>query len=303
MNSRPPPFGSFPQPYSDPRSSYPGPASVPAGTGNTSHHSPTNHARRPDYPLQMSGHGVVSASAYPQPPVHQGQSAQPHSMPHYAAQPHASALGSQTTTYPYHTPSFPSASSHTHVSTATGAAYPPTIHQSRTAPIAIPGPSQHINSGGAAHHNPYYRDGHASRSQSYSEMTGTAAPYFADDRRHYEDLGDDHFVQGGSFASSSPGGFVRQSRIDHPTLGWTREGHQSSRRVQFAHTPLQMDTEQCRYCQNSTPGDVAARLNGFCSDQHMWDAINSGMAGLCPTCRRRACRPGYGFCSGTCGRG
>ncbi|KAH9970059.1 hypothetical protein BJV74DRAFT_867538 [Russula compacta] len=59
-------------------------------------------------------------------------------------------------------------------------------------------------------------------------------------------------------------------------------------------------TEICRFCQRSTPTDVAQRLNGFCSDQHMWDAIRAGRARLCSTCRQRACRDDFIFCCLAC---
>ncbi|KAI0290701.1 hypothetical protein BC826DRAFT_529348 [Russula brevipes] len=57
-----------------------------------------------------------------------------------------------------------------------------------------------------------------------------------------------------------------------------------------------------RRCQAPAPRSELERWGGFCSDQHMREAINAGNASLCPTCRRRACRVGSRFCSEACRR-
>jgi len=66
--------------------------------------------------------------------------------------------------------------------------------------------------------------------------------------------------------------------------------------------PPQQATFRCRLpeCQVSITGEVAARLSGFCCDNHMWTAIERPIATLCPGCNQRACPEGKAFCSAEC---
>ncbi|KAH9970064.1 hypothetical protein BJV74DRAFT_867569 [Russula compacta] len=79
------------------------------------------------------------------------------------------------------------------------------------------------------------------------------------------------------------------------TLPWLGNAR-STRRPQQTTQP----TEICRHCQRPASTDAAQRLNGFCSDLHMWDAIRAGRARLCSTCRQRACRDGFMVCCLAC---
>ncbi|KAH9021555.1 hypothetical protein EDB85DRAFT_2278409 [Lactarius pseudohatsudake] len=65
------------------------------------------------------------------------------------------------------------------------------------------------------------------------------------------------------------------------------------------HLEPQNATSPCRLpeCAYLITVAVAARLGGFCSDSHMWTAINWGIATLCPRCKGRACPEGRALCS------
>ncbi|KAH9169202.1 hypothetical protein EDB89DRAFT_1986239 [Lactarius sanguifluus] len=65
------------------------------------------------------------------------------------------------------------------------------------------------------------------------------------------------------------------------------------------HLEPQSATSPCRLpkCPYLITVAVATRLGGFCCDSHMWAAINSGIATLCPRCKRRACPEGQALCS------
>jgi len=66
----------------------------------------------------------------------------------------------------------------------------------------------------------------------------------------------------------------------------------------------ELPTFPCRHpeCPASVRSDVAARLGGFCCDNHMWMAIHNGIATKCPRCQR-VCPEGSKYCSARCANG
>ncbi|KAI0250843.1 hypothetical protein BJV78DRAFT_522761 [Lactifluus subvellereus] len=240
------------------------PAPSPMGMGNAPYYAAPNPVTHTVHPPSMPSPGVPP---FPQPPVRS------------PAYPHGSAG---------HPPAFPIP-----FSPAAQAPMPPvrTPHTiQRTATIPMPSLGRTAD--------PNMQSVHTPRSLSLPG-TSEAAQFFAEDWRHQDDWAGGTFEQHSSVLRYPEEFGTYPGTQANPLFGQP----QPSRHTAPHPTAPQPATERCRLCQSPIQRDVAEHLNGFCSDQHMWGAINASTAILCPTCRRRACRPGRRFCSDTCGRG
>ncbi|KAI9452875.1 hypothetical protein BJY52DRAFT_891451 [Lactarius psammicola] len=136
----------------------------------------------------------------------------------------------------------------------------------------------------------------------------TPVPGLPNDTRVYDELDGERDWDDYGISATDDGSELDEDPLNQPIFqlrGSSMAGIQETGSRRYRPQGPQNSTSRCRLpdCQASITDAVAARLGGFCCDSHMWIAIHSGIASLCPECKRRACPEGQTFCSAECAKG
>jgi len=279
---------SIPQPFDysgssiDPASRPRGMAHAPYAAANPVTHIPTqlHSAGRlpaPQLPLHPPAHTPAWGSGgyhpeFPIPTVH-------------AVPPPLTIQRTAELSMQGHPPGFPTPAVH--------AAPPPPTMPQRMATVPMPGhplaftatvpmTSELVNQGATPHHNLY-------AAQSIPHARGSLIG---------NRVGDDRGHEQGSWGRDHPGSDALRSPLDRPISGRTRRVlGRLLRPGRNATEPQPAEEVRCRYRGCGSLASREERLDGFCSDDHLWAARR------CPKCGERLCPPGREVCSDTCGRG